>query len=171
MTVRSTELTTMPASVSNNVRPPAAVIDETDREILRVLAREGRIPNNALAERVGIAPSTCLGRVRALRDSGVIRGFYADIAPEAIGHTIQAVLAVRLQADARGAISEFAAKVATLPQVLNVFFLAGADDFLIHLGAASTQELRDFVVTLSRGSEVASTETNLIFEHIRGSAL
>ena len=81
------------------------------------------------------------------------------------------MLAVRLQADARGSISEFAANVATLPQVLNVFFLAGADDFLIHLAAASTQELRDFVVTLSRGREVASTETNLIFEHIRGTAL
>ena len=161
-------MTTVPASAPNNVRPAAAVIDETDRAILRVLARDGRIANNALAERVGIAPSTCLGRMRALREAGVIRGFYADIAPEALGHTIQAVLAVRLQADARGSISEFAAKVATLPKVLNVFFLAGADDFLIHLGAASTQELRDFVVTLSRGTEVASTETNLIFEHIRG---
>ena len=127
--------------------------------------------NIALAQRVGIAPSTCLGRVRALRENGVIRGFYADIAPEALGHPIQAVLAVRLQADARHAISEFAARVATLPHVLNVFFLAGADDFLIHVAAASTQDLRDFVVTLSRGTEVASTETNLIFEHIRGTAL
>ena len=164
-------MTTNAAPAPNNVRAVAPVVDETDRAILRVLARDGRIANNALAERVGIAPSTCLGRVRALRESGVIRGFYADIAPDAIGHPIQAVVAVRLQADARGAISQFAAHVATLPQVLNVFFLAGADDFLIHLAAASTQDLRDFVVNLSRGSEVASTETNLIFEHIRGTAL
>jgi len=146
-------------------------VDQIDRAILQVLAREGRLANNALAQRVGIAPSTCLGRVRALRESGVIRGFYADIAPEALGHPIQAVLAVRLQADARHAISEFADRVATLPHVLNVFFLAGADDFLIHVAAASTQDLRDFVVTLSRGTEVASTETNLIFEHIRGTPL
>ena len=109
--------------------------------------------------------------MRALRESGVIRGFYADIAPEALGHPIQAVLAVRLQADARHTISEFAVRVSTLPHVLNVYFLAGADDFLIHVAAASTQDLRDFVVTLSRGTEVASTETNLIFEHIRGTAL
>jgi len=164
-------LSSLPAPAPNIVRSGSPTLDETDRAILRVLARDGRIANNALAETVGIAPSTCLGRVRVLRETGVIRGFYADIAPEAIGHTIQAVLAVRLQADARGSISEFAANVATLPQVLNVFFLAGADDFLIHLAAASTQELRDFVVTLSRGREVASTETNLIFEHIRGTAL
>jgi DNA-binding Lrp family transcriptional regulator len=164
-------LVSLPAPTPNNVRSVAPVVDQIDRAILQVLAREGRLANNALAQRVGIAPSTCLGRVRALRETGVIRGFYADIAPEALGHPIQAVLAVRLQADARHAISEFASRVATLPQVLNVFFLAGADDFLIHVAAASTQDLRDFVVTLSRGTEVASTETNLIFEHIRGTAL
>ena len=173
-------MASLPAPAPNNVRPagPAGppssggpVVDHIDRAILHVLAREGRLPNNALAQRVGIAPSTCLGRVRALRESGVIRGFYADIAPEALGQPIQAVLAVRLQADARHAISEFAVRVATLPHVLNVFFLGGADDFLIHVAAASTQDLRDFVVTLSRGTEVASTETNLIFEHIRGTAI
>ena len=170
-------MTSLPVSAPNNVRPAEAlgsavpIVDDIDRSILRVLAREGRLANNALAQRVGIAPSTCLGRVRALRESGVIRGFYADIAPEALGHSIQAVLAVRLQADARHAISEFATRIATLPHVLNVFFLGGADDFLIHVAAASTHDLRDFVVTLSRGTEVASTETNLIFEHIRGTAL
>jgi DNA-binding Lrp family transcriptional regulator len=86
----------------NDVRP---LIDETDRRILKVLAVEARIPNNALADRVGIAPSTCLGRVRSLVERGVIRGFYADIDPAAVGHSLQAIIAVRLQADARDAIS------------------------------------------------------------------
>jgi len=49
-------------------------IDEVDERILSELVADARLPNNALAERVGIAPSTCLGRVRALRDGGVIRG-------------------------------------------------------------------------------------------------
>ena len=51
----------------NDVRP---LIDETDRRILKILAVEARIPNNALAQRVGIAPSTCLGRVRSLVENG-----------------------------------------------------------------------------------------------------
>ncbi len=87
------------------------------------------MPNNALAERVGIAPSTCLGRVRGLRERGVIRGYHADIDPAALGRPIQAMIAVRLQSHARGQIGEFAAGVAKLPEVLNVYFLAGADDF------------------------------------------
>src|SRR5919201_5857093 len=96
----------------NDLRPPAA--DEVDRRILRVLAEDARIPNNALAERVGIAPSTCLGRVRALRERGVIRGYHADIDPAALGRPIQAMIAVRLQSHARSRIRAFVADVAGL---------------------------------------------------------
>jgi DNA-binding Lrp family transcriptional regulator len=151
-----------------NLRSDPAVVDEVDRRILHELAADARQPNNALAERVGIAPSTCLGRVRALRERGVIRGYHADVDPVALGRPIQAMIAVRLQSHARGHISDFAAKVAALPEVLNVFFLAGAVDFYVHIAATSTQNLRDFVVVnLSGNPDVALTETNLIFEHLR----
>ena len=147
----------------NDVRPD---LDETDRRILEVLAVQARIPNNALAEKIGIAPSTCLGRVRALVNSGVIRGFYADIDPEAVGHYLQAVIGVRLQADARKAMPTFAARLAGMGEVRNVFFMAGDQDFLVHVVAKDTAELTKFVVVnLSGNPEVASTETNLIFQH------
>jgi DNA-binding Lrp family transcriptional regulator len=136
--------------------------------LLRALSGDARLPNNALAERVGIAPSTCLARVRALREAGVIRGYHADIDPAALGRPIQAMISVRLQSSARGHIGEFMAKIATLPEVLNVFFLGGADDFHVHIAATGTDNLRDFVVVnLSGDPDVALTETNLIFEHIR----
>src|SRR5215470_522098 len=145
-------------------------LDETDRRIVLELARDARIPNNALAQRAGIAPSTCLARVRALRERGVIRGYHADIDPAALGRPLQAMVAVRLQSTARGHIRAFVAGVATMPEVLNVFFLAGKDDFLLHVAAASTQGLRDFVETLSANADVAYTETSLIFEHVRAHA-
>ena len=133
-----------------------------------VLLADARIPNNALAERVGVAASTCLGRVRALRERGVIRGYHADVDPAALGRPIQAMIAVRLQTHARGHIPAFMAKIATLPEVLNVFFLGGANDFLVHIAATSTHNLRDFVVVnLSGNPDVALTETNLIFDHVR----
>src|SRR5579875_3382947 len=156
-----------PAGVrpTNIVRPR---LDDVDRRLLRELAADARLPNNALAERVGIAPSTCLSRVRALRASGVIRGYHADVDPAALGRPIQAMIAVRLQSHARGHIPAFMAKIAALPEVLNVFFLGGADDFHVHIAATSTDNLRDFVVVnLSRDPDVARTETNLIFEHVR----
>ena len=145
-----------------------AELDDVDRRLLRLLATDARMPNNALAHRAGIAPSTCLGRIRAMRERGIIRGFHADIDPAALGRPIQAMIAVRLQAHARGHIPAFMAKIAALPEVLNVFFLGGADDFHVHIAAASTDELRDFVVVnLSGDPDVALTETNLIFEHVR----
>ena len=148
----------------NDVR---ALLDETDRRILDVLAVEARIPNNALAQRVGIAPSTCLGRVRALVERRVIRGFYADIDPDAVGHAIQAIIAVRLQGDARNAMGSFANRLAKMPEVRNVFFVAGGPDFFVHVVAQDTSTLRQFVVVNLNGSpEVASTETNVVLEHL-----
>ena len=148
----------------------AGELDDIDRHIVRELARDARIANNALADRVGIAPSTCLGRVRSLRERGVIRGYHADVDPVALGRPLQAMIAVRLQSHARSRIRGFVAEVAGLPEVLNVFFLAGKDDFLLHVAAASTASLRDFVETLSSNGDVSYTETSLIFEHIRADA-
>jgi DNA-binding Lrp family transcriptional regulator len=166
---------------SNRVRPdlpgaPASPggpgdIDDIDRHIVYEMARDARIANNALAERVGIAPSTCLGRVRSLRERGVIRGYHADVDPAALGRPLQAMIAVRLQSHARSRIRGFVAEVAGLPEVLNVFFLAGKDDFLLHVAAASTAALREFVETLSSNGDVSYTETSLIFEHIRADAV
>lgn len=158
------------AAEGNSEEEPTG-LDGIDRAILRALTADARIPNNALAELVGVAPSTCLGRVRALRERGVIRGFHADVDPASVGRAIQAMIAVRMQSHARSHIAEFAAAVAQLPEVLNVFFLAGADDFLLHVAARDTENLRNFVVVnLSGNPDVALTETNLIFEHIRSGA-
>ena len=151
---------------------PDVTLDAVDHEILRILAADARTPNNVLAARVGVAPSTCLMRVRRLQDTGVIRGFHAELAPEALGRPLQAIVFVRLQTHARASIGSFAQRFAALPGVLNVFFLAGVNDFQIHVAARSPDDLRDFVVkNLSASRDVATTETNLIFEHVAGTAL
>jgi DNA-binding Lrp family transcriptional regulator len=153
----------------NDVQLPP--IDETDRRLVALLAADARTPNNALAEAVGIAPSTCLGRVRNLRERGVIRGYHADVDPRALGRPLQAMISVRLQSHARGRINEFACTVAELPEVLNVFFMAGSIDFFLHIASSGTEALREFVVVnLSGNPDVALTETNLIFQHILASA-
>ncbi|HWN35187.1 MAG TPA: Lrp/AsnC family transcriptional regulator [Pseudonocardia sp.] len=142
-------------------------LDRVDRELLRHLERDARIPNNALAELAGIAPSTCLGRVRSLRARGVIRGYHADIDPASTGHPLQAMISVRLQSDARNRLAEFVNRVGALPEVRDVYFLAGVDDYLLHVATADTASLRDLVVTLNGQADVAGTQTSLIFDHIR----
>lgn len=149
--------------------PVTPVLDATDRQLVRLLAADARMPNNALAEAVGIAPSTCLGRIRSLRENGVIRGYHADIDQVALGQGLQALIAVRLQSGARGQIGTFIERIRSRPEVQSVFFLAGANDFLMHVSAADAAQLRTFVVDeLSAHPAVAYTETNLVFEHQRG---
>ncbi|MGL4304676.1 MAG: Lrp/AsnC family transcriptional regulator [Mycobacteriaceae bacterium] len=151
------------------IRP--ADLDEIDHRIIEYLQGDARISNSALAEVVGIAPSTCHGRVRRLLDSGVIRGFFADIDPVALGRPLRAMIAVSLQSHARGSIRSFVKQISTLPEVIDVYFLAGADDYLLHVAASDTEDLRRFVVeNLNARPEVAGTQTSLVFEHLRGSA-
>ena len=152
---------------SKNVQP--AAIDDVDRRILTALHADARMSNSALAEFVGIAASTCHGRVRRLQEVGVIRGFYADIDPSAIGLNLQAMISVRLQFTARSKIGSFIQQIRRKHQVMDVYFLAGADDFILHVAARDTDDLRSFVVeNLNADADVAATQTSLIFEHLRG---
>lgn len=78
------------------------------------------------------------------------------------------MIAVRVQANSRRHLGRLAEDLAVLDEVLNVYFIAGADDYLVHVATASSEELRQFVLDhLSAHPAVASTETILIFEHIR----
>ncbi|MGE3289092.1 MAG: Lrp/AsnC family transcriptional regulator [Pseudonocardia sp.] len=151
-------------SSPKDVRPR---LDDVDRTLLRLLAADGRMSNKDLAERAGIAPSTCLARIRALRERGVIRGFHADVDPRALGHDLQTMIAVRLHPHARGHLSDFAESMRRRPEVLDVYFVAGAYDYLLHVATADTDAVRWFVAEhLNRNRDVAHTETSLIFDHL-----
>lgn len=144
------------------------VLDDVDRQLLALLSRDALLPNNALAAAVGIAPSTCLMRVRALRSRGVIRGVHVDIDLESLGLPLQALVAVRLATHSREAIASFQAHVQTLPRVLGIFHVSGTNDYLLHVAAESAQGLRDFVVdSVATRPEVDHAETSLIFDYLR----
>ena len=156
----------MPRVPSNH---PQASVDAVDRAILELVAQDARITNQRLAERVGIAPSTALARLRALRERGVIRGFHAEVDLAALGRPLQALIAVRLAVHARDQIDDFTDAVRRLPGVLMVFHLTGVTDYLVWVAAADAQDLREFVVDhLATHPSVAHAETSLIYEHRRG---
>ena len=169
MPEESAEGSAQPDVVPKNVRP--ADLDDLDRKILSLLHTDARITNSALAEKLGIAASTSHARVRRLVELGVIRGFYADVDPIAVGLPLQAMISVSLQSNARGKIRSFIQQIRRKRQVMDVYFLAGADDFILHVAARDTEDLRSFVVeNLNADADVAGTQTSLIFEHLRGAA-
>lgn len=155
-------------SIKNHDSQQNAVrLDEVDLRILRELSADARIPNNLLASRAGVAPSTCLGRVRALQDSGVIRGFHADLDPAKLGLRIAAMVSVVVRSESRNSMLESARTLRGLPEVQDVFVLGGTPDILVHIVTDSIESLRDFVAeNLGANSTFSSTQTNIVFEHL-----
>lgn len=148
----------------NAVQP----LDPIDTALVQALQHDGRTTNNELARIAGIAPSTCVARLRSLRERGVVRGIHADVAPSALGLSLQAMIAVSLRPDSRAAVGEFAELVAGRPWVVNVFYVSGTYDHLLHVAARGSEGLRGIVNELSSMQQVAGTETHLIFDHVAG---
>jgi len=164
---------TVAAPTKRRSGPPPTVrsqgLDEVDRRLIDLLNTDGRIPNAALAEAVGIAPSTCLARLRTLRERGVIKGFYADFDLGLLGRPIQAMVSVRLAAHDREAVDRFRTIAPRLPGVLSVYHVTGSTDYLLHVAVSDPAALRDVVLDrVVALPEVAHAETSLIFEHVRG---
>lgn len=150
---------------SKNLQPSSS-LDEIDLELIRLLQSNARITNAELAHEVGIAQSTCITRVRALVSRGVIAGFSADVEPAQLGLGTQVLISVTLRAGARAHLSDFMQQMRERPEVIQVFFLGGAEDFIVHLAVRNSDEVREFVLeNLSNNATVASTRTNLVFEH------
>lgn len=142
-------------------------LDASDVAILATLKKDARITNKDLAATVGLAPSTCLERVRRLVEIGAIHGFHADIDLAMLGFGLQAMIAVRLQRHSRKIVASFHEYVLGLTEVRAVYHVAGADDFLVHVAVRDADHLRDLALdAFTTRSEVAHIETRLIFEHV-----
>jgi len=142
-------------------------LDASDLAILAGLKKNARISNKDLAEAVGLAPSTCLERVRRLVESGVIHGFHADVDLGRLGFGLQAMIAVRLRRHSREEVTSFREYVLGLTEVREIYHVAGADDYLVHVVVRDADHLRDLAMdAFTTRREVAHIETRLIFEHV-----
>ncbi|WP_246858508.1 Lrp/AsnC family transcriptional regulator [Citricoccus sp. SGAir0253] len=158
------------AAASKDLRPHRE-LDHLDRRLLELLRDNSRMTNQALSEALGVAPSTCLARMKALQQSGVIRRFTIDVDPQAIGQGIEALISVRVRPGARQQIASFGERLKEVPEVTQYFFLGGIDDFIIHVTARDTDHIRQFVLEhLSSNPVVATTQTSLVFDHVAGPA-
>ncbi len=141
-------------------------LDRIDFGILTALQNDARLSNKELAGRVGLAPSSCLERVRRLRADGVLRGFHADAAPEALGIGLQAMISVRLRVHSRDAFESFREHLRSLREAVAVYQLGGLDDFLIHVAVRDADHLRELAMDqFTSRPEVERMETSLVFEY------
>jgi DNA-binding Lrp family transcriptional regulator len=147
-------------------------MDELDAAIVRRLQEDAGQTNRELAAAVGIAPSTCLERVRALRRRGVITGFHAAVDPAALNRRLEALIAVQARPLSREVIDSFKRHVSALPEVLEVFVLAGGDDFLVRVAVPDVDYLHAFLMDrFTRRKEIVSFRTSVVFQHLHARVL
>lgn len=143
-------------------------LDRTDFGIVEALQNDARLSNKELAARVGLAPSSCLERVRRLTRAGVLKAWHAEVEPRALGITLQALVFVRLKQHSRKTVREFRQHALALAESMAVYHVAGQHDFLVHVGVRDADHLRDLALdAFTTRPEVAQIETHLIFEHTR----
>ncbi len=102
-------------------------LDRYDKRILEVLQREGRISNQDLADRIGLSPSPCLRRVRALEEAGIITGYRALLDAGKLGLDLMAVLSISMDRHTPERFAAFDAAISALPEVLECLLITGRD--------------------------------------------
>lgn len=102
-------------------------LDRYDRRILALLQQDGRISNQALAERVGLSPSPCLRRVRALEQAGIIAGYRALLDARRLGLNLMALVSISMDRHTPERFANFEAKIGRLPEVLECLLVTGQD--------------------------------------------
>lgn len=122
-------------------------LDRIDRRILRDLQDNGRMTNVELAKRAGISAPPCLRRVRALEEAGFIRGYHADINPEALGFGVTVFAQVGLSSQAEVDLKAFEELVNNWPLVRECHMLAGEMDFLLKVVAEDWDAYQRFLTT------------------------
>ncbi|GAB2930804.1 Lrp/AsnC family transcriptional regulator [Streptomyces mayteni] len=147
-------------------------MDDIDSAILTHLQRDGRLTNRELARLVGVAPSTCLERVRALRSRGVITGYHAAVEPRALGRSLQALVFARLRPLSREVITGFESYLSRLPEVLSVYVVSGDDDFVVHVAVPDIEHLHAFLMDrFSARREVVGFRSSMIYRETAGTGV
>ena len=139
-------------------------LDRIDRRILRDLQDNGRMTNVELASRGGISAPPCLRRVRALEEAGFIRGYHADVNPEALGYKVTIFAFVGLNSQAEDDLVAFEEMVEDWPEVRECHMLSGETDFLLKIIAKDWDTFQKFLTTrLTPAPNVSHVKTALSF--------
>ncbi|MGW1620432.1 Lrp/AsnC family transcriptional regulator [Streptomyces sp. NPDC002172] len=147
-------------------------MDEVDSAIVRHLQVDGRLSNRALAEKLGIAPSTCLERTRLLHRRGIIQGYRAQVSLRALNRSVQAMVATQIRPLRRDVVAAFEQSVTRLPEVVSVYTMAGSDDFLVHVTAQDIDHLHAFLLDqFTDRREIVSFRTSIIYQHLTNPVL
>ena len=142
-------------------------LDMIDKKIVASLQADARISNAELAKQVGLSPSACLRRLRALERSGVITGYQALANPAALGTALTILVHIGLQHHDDEALAAFEDAVTDSPNILACDMISGRDDYILRVGVADIADYeRVHRVQLSKLPGVTRIESNFVLRTV-----
>lgn len=136
-------------------------LDALDIEILKVLQKQGRISNAALAERVGLSASACSRRLDILEKTNVIKGYHARLSQKALDYTMIAIVHISLSGQFAKTLTEFEAAVKLCPNVLVCYLMSGEYDYILRVAARDLEDYerihRDWISALPHVVKINSS--------------
>jgi DNA-binding Lrp family transcriptional regulator len=143
-------------------------LSRTDTELLELLAGDSRMPNNTLANKLGLANSTTLTKVRSLIERGIIKRFTVEVDYAKLGRGVQAIIAITLKSHQESHVLDIQNRLLRQPEVIQIFHTSGNEDFLVHVAVTDSDALRDFILrSITADAVVRQVQTHLLFGHMR----
>ena len=143
-------------------------LDRYDQHILEVLQQDGRINNQDLADRIGLSPSPCLRRVRALEESGLIMGYRALLDAKKLGLTLMALIHISMDLHTPERFANFEAAVSVLPEVLECLLITGQDaDYQLKVAVRDMDHYQSLLLDqLTRIEGVTGVHSSFVFRRV-----
>lgn len=146
----------------------AIQLDRYDRRILEILQEDGRISNQDLAERIGLSPSPCLRRVRALEESGLIVGYRALLDARRLGLTLMALVQISMDRHTPERFERFDAAVSALPEVLECLLITGRDaDYQLKVVVCDMDAYQELLLNkITRIEGVSGVQSSFVLRRV-----
>ena len=143
-------------------------IDRFDRHILQLVQQHGRISNQELADRIGLSPSPCLRRLRALEESGVISGYRAILDPKALGYTLMALVYIAMDQHTPDRFDHFEREISAIPEVQECLLITGQDaDYQIKVIVRDMDAYQELLLNrINRIPGVTGVHSSFVLRHV-----
>jgi Lrp/AsnC family leucine-responsive transcriptional regulator len=143
-------------------------LDTYDRRILEALQQEGRLSNQELADRIGLSPSPCLRRVRALEEAGIITGYRALLDAKRLGLNLMVILSVSMDRHTPERFAGFDAAVAAMPEVLECLLITGRDaDYQLKVVVRDMEHYQDLLLErITRIEGVTGVHSSFVLRRV-----
>lgn len=143
-------------------------LDDFDRRILKILQTEGRMPNSELAERVGLSPTPCLRRVKALERSGVIKSYRAILDRKSVGLGLTILVGIKVDGHRDDNAQAIQKALCAMPEVIECHLVSGETDFLLQVAVPDLESYEKFLLgTLLKLPMVKDIRSNVVIRTVK----